>query len=256
MSGRRDREERREERLREERAGRRGRAPPAPDQAGQRRRLPGPGRGRGADRRQPEPDSGGDASNIVDVAGGRAAAERHPAGGDGARQARRQGEAARVRRPAVPGLQGLLRRSAAAGDRKPGSHRRSEARLPQLHDHRPAVDARRAPPRSPPANRAAAGTSSSSSTATRAPRTPATRPTTSSPRSPRAPGCRTSPGGTPNARASVCSARSRRRSRSRTARLHRHAVVRARRAGGHGNRSLGTPGSAGGLESAIEDAAG
>ena len=53
------------------------------------------------------------------------------------------GRTDRVRRPAVPGLQGLLGRNPAADYREPGQEGRSEDRLPQLHDHRRAIGGRR-----------------------------------------------------------------------------------------------------------------
>ena len=158
---------------------------------------------------------------------------------------KRQGDRARVRRPPVPGLQGLLRRSAPADHRKPGPQRRSEAELPQLHDHRRTVDPRRRRGRSPPASRAAAGTSSSSSTATRASSAPATSPTSSSPRSPKAPGFPTSPSGTRTAKARPSSTKSKQATaEAQKARLHRHAVVRDRRPGHQWPRSAGNARSA------------
>ena len=56
MSAKKDREKRREERIAKPGRGRRGRTPPAADQARQRRRLPRDRRRRRARRRQPEPD--------------------------------------------------------------------------------------------------------------------------------------------------------------------------------------------------------
>ena len=81
-------------------------------------------------------DGGGDASNLegsreVDSLVG---ASRRRAG---ARRPDGAGRTDRVRGPAVPGLQSLFRRSPAAGDRRRGRQRRSQDRLPQLHDHRP-----------------------------------------------------------------------------------------------------------------------
>ena len=52
---------------------------------------------------------------------------------------KRQGRTDRVRRPAVPGLQSLFRRSPAADHRRPGQGRQGEDGLPQLHDHRRAI---------------------------------------------------------------------------------------------------------------------
>ncbi len=84
--------------------------------------------------------SGGDASNIE----GAAEVNQQLSGirrtGMVLGEPRRQGEAGRVRRPAVPGLQRLRGRNPAAGDRKPGQKRRSQDRFPQLHDHRRPVE--------------------------------------------------------------------------------------------------------------------
>ena len=82
--------------------------------------------------------SGGEASNLVEKARGRKAAHRDPAERHRPRQNERAGEALRVRRPAVPGLQRLFRRNPAGTHRKPGEKRRSQHHLPQLHHHRPA----------------------------------------------------------------------------------------------------------------------
>ena len=43
----------------------------------------------------------------------------------------------------MPGLQGILRRDAAAADRRRGQAGAGEGQLPQLHDHRAAVGAGR-----------------------------------------------------------------------------------------------------------------
>ena len=176
-------------------------------------------------------DSGGDASNIEDAAAVDEPVRRHPAAGAGPRRPRGESRTDRVRRPAVPGLQSLLRKKSCPPIIE-GQVRDGEAKLglPQLHDHRRRSRRRPAPRRSPPATRAAAGTSSSSSTATRASRTPATPTTSSSPRSPKRPASRTSPNGTRNARArsSTDEVEADDR-RSRAARLHRHAVVRDQR---------------------------
>ena len=81
-------------------------APPAPAPARQRRRLPGDRRGGGPDRGQPAARrSGGDTQprgrrprSTGELAG-------IPQNGHGARRPEREGEADRVRRPPVPGLQ-------------------------------------------------------------------------------------------------------------------------------------------------------
>ena len=95
------------------------------------------------------------------------------------------GRTDRVRRPAVPDLQGQLRRSHAADDQEqdqgPAKRRSSSATSRSSARNR----SRPAPRRSPPASRGAAGTSSRPSTATRARSAPATSPTNSSKRSPK-----------------------------------------------------------------------
>ncbi len=138
MSGKSAREERREERLQAESQRRAAGAPQAVAADRQRRGLHRGRRGRGADRDQLERKQ----RRRHQPRGrrpGQGKARGHPAVGPAARRPQGDGDALRVRRPAVPGLQILLRTDRAGSDRIAGPHRRSEARIPQLPDHQPGI---------------------------------------------------------------------------------------------------------------------
>ena len=111
-------------------------------------------------------------------------AEGHPPARHHAREPQGAGHVHRVRRPRVPGLQGVLRRRRNSADQKRGQVRQGQARLQVVRDRDRTTARTRtsgptsSPPRTPPAHRARRGTTSCSSIATRAPRTR----TTSTPR--------------------------------------------------------------------------